>query len=165
MRDGFFLAITNAQRRVWLASPYFIPDASLIDALRAAALRGLDVRILTPRQNDVWLAALASRSCHGQLKRAGARIFEYLPRFLHTKNLIVDDDLSVVGSANVDTRSFRLNFELTCFIASAEVNATLTSIFERYCRESAEISQVDLEQKGVVIKCLESGANLLSPLL
>jgi len=165
VRDGFFLAITNAQRRVWLASPYFIPDASLIDALRAAALRGLDVRILTPRQNDVWLAALASRSCHGQLKRAGARIFEYLPRFLHTKNLIVDDDLSVVGSANVDTRSFRLNFELTCFIASAEVNATLTSIFERYCRESAEISQVDLEQKGVVIKCLESGANLLSPLL
>jgi cardiolipin synthase len=165
VRDSFFLAVTNARRRVWLTSPYFIPDASLIDALRAAALRGLDVRILTPRQNDVWLAALASRSCHGQLKRAGARIFEYLPRFLHTKNLIVDDELSIVGSANVDARSFRLNFELTCFITSVEVNATLASIFESYCLESAEISRVDLERKGVVIKCLESGANILSPLL
>jgi cardiolipin synthase len=165
VHDGFFLAITNARRRVWLTSPYFIPDASLLDALRAAALRGLDVRILTPRQNDVWLAALASRSCYDQLTRAGGRVFEYLPRFLHTKNLIVDDELSVVGSANVDARSFRLNFELTCFIVSPEVNATLASIFERYCRESAEISRADLQRKGVAIKCLESGANLLSPLL
>jgi len=165
VHDGFFLAIVNARGRVWLTSPYFVPDVSLLDALRAAAMRGVDVRILTPRQNDVRLVALASRSCHEPLLRAGVRLFEFLPCFIHTKNLIIDDELSVIGSANVDTRSFRLNFELACFLVSREVNGTLASLFEADLRESCEITEADVRARGVFQKCLESGANLLSPLL
>ena len=165
VHDGVFLAIVNARRRVWLTSPYFVPDVSLLDALRAAAMRGVDVRILTPRQNDVRLVALASRACHEPLLRSGVRLFEFLPCFMHTKNLIIDDELSIIGSANVDTRSFRLNFELACFLVSREVNGTLASLFETDLEKSSEITQADVQNRTVFQKCLESGANLLSPLL
>ena len=165
VHDGFFLAITNARSRVWLTSPYFVPDASLLEALRAAAMRGVDVRILTPLQNDVRLVALASCSCREPLLRAGVRLFEFLPCFMHTKNLIIDDELSVIGSANVDTRSFRLNFELACFLVSRRVNERLATFFESDLRESREITRAEVEARGVFRRCLESGANLLSPLL
>ncbi len=165
VHDGLFLAITSASRRVWLTSPYFVPDASLLDALRAAAMRGVDVRILTPLQNDIRLVALASGSYHEPLTRSGVRWFEFLPHFMHTKNLIIDDELSVIGSANVDTRSFRLNFELTCFLYSAEVNGTLASLFETNLQESREITRENVQARSVFQKCLQSGANLLSPLL
>jgi cardiolipin synthase len=165
VHDGFLLAIASARRRVWVTSPYFVPDASLLDALRGAAMRGVDVRILTPLLNDVRLVALASRSCHEPLIRAGVRLFEFLPRFMHTKNLIIDDELSVIGSTNVDTRSFRLNFELACFLVSRGVNDMLGTFFEADLRESREISRAEVQTRGVLEKCLESGANLLSPLL
>ncbi len=165
VQDGFFLALTSARRRVWLTSPYFIPNSSLLDALRGAALRGVDVRILTPRLNDVRLVALASRSSQEPLLRAGVRLFEFLPRFLHTKNLIIDDELSVVGSANVDTRSFKLNFELACFLVSREVNGALADLFTADLQRSREIHRGEVERRGLFQKCLESGANLLSPLL
>ncbi len=165
VHDGFLLAIASARRRVWLTSPYFIPSESLLDALRAAALRGVDVRILTPRLNDVRLVALASRSSHDVLLRAGVRLFEFRPRFIHTKNLMVDEELSVIGSANVDTRSFRLNFELACFLVSPAVNAALAAHFETDLRSSREIDPGEVARRGLLQRCLESGANLLSPLL
>lgn len=165
VHDGFFLALTSARRRIWLTSPYFIPNSSLLDALRGAALRGVDVRILTPRQSDVRLVALASRSNQEPLLRAGVRLFEFMPRFLHTKNLIIDDELSVVGSANVDTRSFRLNFELACFLHSRAVADTLASHFEQDLASSREVRLGDVERRSVFQKCVESGANLLCPLL
>lgn len=165
VHDAYFLAIAQARRRVWLTSPYFVPNTSVLDAIRSAALRGVDVRILTPRKNDVRLVALASRSYHEALLRAGVRLFEYQPRFLHTKNLIVDDELAVTGSANVDVRSFRLNFELACFLVSPEVNATLATLFEADLAKSHEIDAAEVARRGPIQRCLESGANLLSPLL
>ncbi|MGH7995569.1 MAG: cardiolipin synthase [Opitutaceae bacterium] len=165
VHDGFFMAIMSARRRIWLTTPYFVPDASVLDALRAAAMRGVDVRILAPRRNDVRLVTLASRSCYEPLLQAGVRVFEYLPRFQHTKNLLVDDELAVIGSANVDTRSFRLNFELACFLASRELNRTFGALFEEGLSRSQEVRPAELSQRSLFEKCLESAANLLSPLL
>ena len=150
---------------MWLTSPYFIPSTAIVAALRGAAQRGVDVRILTPRLNDIALVALASRSYYSNLVSEGVRVFEYLPRFLHAKSLVVDDELAFVGSANVDTRSFRLNFELGCFVLARELNTSLGALFERDLKDSIEIRGDELERKSAGLVCLESAAHLLSPLL
>src|SRR5690606_32940971 len=103
-------AIHAARERVWLVTPYFVPGEAAMMALTSAALAGLDVRLLVPRMSDSRLVTLAARSYFGPLLVAGVKIYEYGPRMLHTKALLVDDSTVLVGSANFDHRSFRLNF-------------------------------------------------------
>jgi cardiolipin synthase len=164
MADGIFLALRRARRRVWMLTPYFVPDGGTLAGLRAAALRGVDVRIILPRHNDVPLVRWASRSYYRELLEAGVRIFEYLPTVSHAKALIVDDDLSVVGSSNVDIRSFRLNFELSCFLAAPEFNRQIERVMRSDLEASEEITMSSLP-RAASTRLLESAANLLSPLL
>ncbi|MGH9360340.1 MAG: cardiolipin synthase, partial [Thermoanaerobaculia bacterium] len=112
----YFSAIASARRRCYVTSPYFIPDAGTSRALVSAALRGVDARVLVPGRSDVALVGPAARSFYPQLVPAGVRVFEYQPRMLHAKTMAVDGAFSVVGSANVDMRSFRLNFEVGALI-------------------------------------------------
>jgi cardiolipin synthase len=109
-------AIHEAQRRVWLVTPYFVPGEAARMALTSAALGGLDVRLLVPRWSDSRLVTLAGRSYFDELLKAGVQVYEYGPRMLHTKALLTDDDLCLVGSANFDHRSFRLNFEVSMLL-------------------------------------------------
>ena len=155
-------AFHDAQTRVWLVTPYFVPGEAARMALTSAALRGLDVRVLVPARSDSRLVSAAARSYFDELLAAGVRVFEY-PRMLHTKALLVDDDICVLGSSNFDNRSFRLNFELCVLFEDAGVAADLEA---QLTRDLARAREVTAERKpGFFQRLGEASARLLSPLL
>lgn len=165
IHDAYFLAITQAQERLYLSTPYFIPTPALMTALRTASGRGVDVRIVLPSLSDVLLVMWASRSFYRQLIEAGVRIYEYSGAMLHAKALVMDREVASVGTANIDNRSFRLNFELSLFLASEQMNQTLSAWLDDLFSHSEEITKEVLDQKSTPRKLLESAAHLLSPLL
>ena len=124
----FVAAIHSAQRRVWLTTPYFVPGEAALMALTSAALGGLDVRLLVPKVSDSRIVTLAARSYFDQLLAAGVRVYEYGPRMLHSKALLVDDHLVSIGSANFDYRSFRLNFEVAVVCHDARLAGELERV-------------------------------------
>ena len=160
----FTAAIACSQQRCWLATPYFIPDEPLKLTLRTAALRGVDVRILLPRRGDVRLVTLASRTYHEALLEAGCRIFEY-PEMLHSKYLVVDHSLAAIGSANMDVRSFYLNYEVTAMFYDGGVNDQLARLFSNDLQPATELARSELRKRKPVERVFESFARVLSPLL
>jgi cardiolipin synthase len=162
---NYFVGINSAQRSVWLTSPYFIPDEAILTALTGAALKGVDVRILVPERCDVLLVGPAGRSFYQQLLMVGVRIFEYLPAMLHAKTMIIDERLAMVGSANIDMRSFRLNFEVGAMIDDAKVAAVLQERFEAQVSESREITLEQVLGWPVPKRLQHGAARLFSPLL
>lgn len=163
--DGFFLLLTQAQKRIWIATPYFIPNSAILEALRTAAGRGVDVRIILPGKSDVRIVTWAARSYYRQLVDAKVRIFEFGGAMLHAKALLVDDDLLSVGSANIDSRSLSFAFEVNFFARSKDTSARLEEYFVELMRTSIEMNSTALAQKGVLTKLAESAAHLLSPVL
>ena len=157
-------SIHSAKRRVWLATPYFVPGEAARMALTSAALGGLDVRLLVPRRSDSRLVTLAARSYFDELLAAGVRVYEYGPRMLHTKALLCDDDLAIIGSANFDHRSFRLNFEVSLMFADAALCAELSALLERECMASRGV-QPERERPLFRTRLPEALARLVSPLL
>lgn len=162
----FSAAIASAFRRAWIATPYFVPDEALLLILRTAALRGVDVRILVPdpAKNDARLVALASRSYYDELLEAGARIYEYQPGMLHSKYMVVDD-IAAVGSANMDVRSFHLNYEVTAMFYDARVAERLAEEFEQDLGHADEIEPVDRLRLSLGARFLEGFARVWSPLM
>jgi cardiolipin synthase len=158
----YFSLINSARRRLWLTCPYFIPDEAILSALLAATLRGVDVRLLAPAASDVFVAALAGRSYFPPLARAGVRIYEYLPAILHAKTMVVDDELSLVGSANVDIRSFVYNFEISVLIGDPAFAAVLAERFEEDQLKSREYV---IGSTSFGARLLQGCARLFSPLL
>jgi cardiolipin synthase len=157
-------AIHSASRRVWLVTPYFVPGEAARMALTSAALGGLDVRLVVPRRSDSRLVTLAARSYFDELLAAGVRVYEYGPRLLHTKALLCDDDLAIVGSANFDHRSFRLNFELSLLLRDAGLCAELAALIDSECRLARPVTL----QRGRGLfrsRLPEALARLVSPLL
>jgi cardiolipin synthase len=130
---AFIRAVNSAQKRLWISSPYFVPDTTVLTALQLAALRGVEVRLLLPERIDHLLPMLSSYSYYESLALAGIELYRYQPGFLHQKALLVDDYLAAVGSINVDYRSFHLNFELVVMVTdpefSAQTEAMLTADF------------------------------------
>jgi cardiolipin synthase len=161
----FFAAVTRAQRRVLLTTPYFVPDEATLTALQTAALRGVGVHILLPRRTDALVARAAARSYYDELLKAGVRIHEYLPGFLHAKVLVVDGRFASVGSANFDQRSFRLNFELNAHLFDPAVIARLEEAFARDVSLSSEVTLSDREKLPLPSRLGEALARLLSPVL
>jgi cardiolipin synthase len=164
-QDAFFLTVSSAQERVWITTPYLIPTASIQTVLRAAVHRGVDVRVLIPRTSDQWFTAMAGRSYYPSLLSSGVKLFEFEPAMMHAKVWVVDREISVVGSANLDTRSFKLNFETSCFVKSAEVNALLAGLFQAQLLESREVTAESLRRRGYWTDLAEAAMNLFSPLL
>lgn len=157
-------AIQAAKHRVWLTTPYFVPGEAAMMALTSAALAGLDVRLVVPRDSDSKLVTLAARSYFGPLLVAGVKIYEYGPRMLHSKSLLVDDELVVIGSANFDHRSFRLNFEVSVLFDDPGIAAALAALIE------GELAHAPRVQRGrhrplLRARLPEALARLLSPLL
>ena len=160
-------AISSATRRAWIATPYFIPDEPLMLALRTAALADVDVRILVPKpeHNDQRLVAWAGRSYFDEVLVAGGRIYEYAPGMLHAKYLIVDDTVCAIGSANMDVRSFHLNYEVTAMFYAASVTRALADIFEQDLERAEEVTLASREHPSLWSRLVEGGARVLSPLM
>ncbi|WP_037083432.1 cardiolipin synthase [Pseudoxanthomonas sp. J35] len=156
-------AIHEAKRRVWLVTPYFVPGEAARMALTSAALGGLDTRLLVPRWSDSRLVTLAARSYFDELLKAGVQVYEYGPRMLHTKALLADD-VCIVGSANFDHRSFRLNFEASLMLQDAGACAGLEQLLQG---EFLRARRVRLDRPSGLWRhrLPEACARLMSPLL
>lgn len=165
IHDAYFLAITQAKSKIVIATPYFIPTAGLLTALRTAAGRGVEVQIVVPSLSDVKIVKWASRSFYPLLVDVGVRIFEYTANMLHAKAMVIDGTILSVGTANIDNRSLRLNFEVSCFISNEKMARDLSSWIDALLQDSTEMTPEFLEEKGLPRKLLESAAHLLSPLL
>lgn len=165
IHDAYFTAITRARRRVYIATPYFIPTPSILTALRTARGRGVDVRVILPARSDVQFVKWASRSFYATLVEANVRIFEYGSTMMHAKALLIDDHIISVGTANVDNRSFRLNFEVSCFVQDHALAAELHDWMNEHMQLAREVTPSYLHDKGIARRLVESAAHLMSPLL
>lgn len=165
LQDLLFHAISSAREKVRITSPYFVPDPPLLFVLRAAALRGIRVEVLVPSRTDNHLTLWAGRSYYRELLRAGVRVYENPEAMLHSKVVTIDDGWSLVGSANMDVRSFLLNFEVTASIFDASICHTLRQSFEAHCRDSVSMRLRDHERRPFVPAIVEGFARLCSPLL
>jgi cardiolipin synthase len=165
-REVTFTALARASRRILVSSPYLVPDAGLRDALRNAALRGIEVVLLTQgRPPENWLTYVCSRFYWESWLAAGIRIFEYERGILHAKAVIVDDDWAMVGSANVDNRSLQLNFEVQALLDEPETVGLLCAHFAAELTCSREVAAADFARRGVAARAAESVVRLLAPLL
>ncbi|MBX3249823.1 MAG: cardiolipin synthase [Myxococcales bacterium] len=158
-------AIAAARERVCLTTPYFVPDEALLQALQIASFRGADVRVLVPKTGDIPLVAAAARSYYPELLQTGVRIFEYGPPVLHAKTLVVDEVLAVVGTANADPRSFRLNFEVVLAAWDARPCRALRSAFEADLARAEEVTLETVAGYGLGRRIVSAGARLFSPVL
>lgn len=160
----FFAAISAAQQRAWLASPYFVPDQEVCAALKHAALRGVDVRILLPERIDHYLPWLAAFAFFDGLREAGVRIFRYQDGFMHQKCFVVDNCITGIGTANLDNRSFRLNFETTALFFDHQSAEELAAMLERDFSNSTELTRALVEQNWR-IRLFAPVARLFAPVL
>ncbi len=156
--------IHAARTRVWLVTPYFVPGEAAMMALTSAALGGLDVRVLIPKRSDSLLVTLAARSYFDELLAAGIKVHEYGPRMLHTKALLVDDTMALIGTANFDSRSFRLNFEVSMLFSDAAVADGLASLIDGYLADAPQV-RGDRGRPLLTARLPEAIARLGAPLL
>nr|WP_321257039.1 cardiolipin synthase [uncultured Pseudodesulfovibrio sp.] len=161
----FIRAIEAAQHRFWTASPYFVPDSAVMKALQLAALRGVDVRIMLPEKADHKLVYLAGFACLKELDLPGIRVFRYTKGFLHQKVFLVDDILAGVGTANLDNRSFRLNFEITMLVEDKSFSNKIETMFLSDFTRCIETGPNEIDSKNIIQKTLIKFARLLSPVL
>jgi cardiolipin synthase len=159
----YFEVIRSARKRLWLASPYFVPDPALRAALAHAALRGVDVRLILPENPDHILPWLSSFTFYPAMREAGVKIYRYQPGFMHQKVLLADDDLSIVGSINLDYRSFILNFELSAAIASRAFANRVEEMFEADFAHAPLDDMRAYENRGILFRLKCRSALLLSP--
>ncbi len=160
----YFSAIAGACHRVWITTPYFVPDESLLTALVTAKARGVDVRLIVPQRGDSWLVTAAASTFVDDLTQQGVPVYEFQQRMIHAKTMVVDDELAVVGTANLDNRSFRLNFEVIAAVYDTDMTQQLAALFELDLQQS---KPVDPERgKGRHLQqVLASAARLLAPVL
>jgi cardiolipin synthase len=161
----FMHAIESARHRLWIASPYFVPDTALIYALQLAALRGVDVRIMLPEKPDHILVWLAAFSYVAEAEPSGVKFYRYQPGFMHHKVLVVDDDLSAIGTANFDNRSIRLNFEITLVFADKAFTAEVAKMLENDFKECKPAKATELSDRSFAFRFAVHVARLAAPVL
>ena len=161
----FTMALHSARERIWLSAPYFIPDEAVMKALELAALRGVDVRIITTGTPDSWPVYLAAFHYIDQLRDLGIRFYAYRPGFLHGKAMLIDDEAASVGTANFDNRSFRLNFEVTALVADREFAKTMQAMFERDFAHAEIIDPSEVERKPLLWRFGVKLSRLAAPVL
>lgn len=164
MREMLFLAIGQTRQRLWITTPYFIPDDALLLSLRAAVYRGVDVRLFLPGRSDSTIVRRASKAYYADLLNGGIRVFEHAG-MLHAKGILFDDDNVLIGSANLDIRSFRLNFEISSLVESKTLNAELERWFEAISRDSTPMHLESFQKRSYLDQLADSLAHLFSPLL
>jgi cardiolipin synthase len=163
--SGTVAAVAKARRRVWITTPYFIPDAALLTLLRSSAQSGMDVRLVVPDVADNNFVMHCTLSYVMDLIGYGVKVYRFSPGFVHAKVVIVDDMLATVGTANMDQRSFYSNFEATAFLYDADVIARLARDFEQDMARSHLVTEQEVRERPLGQKLWEEFARLMSPLL
>jgi cardiolipin synthase len=156
-------AMHVAKKRIWIASPYFVPDEGVQQALRLAAIRGVDVVILIPEKPDNLLIYLSLYSFVTGVMKAGVKVLRYQKGFLHQKTFLVDDYLAAVGTANMDNRSFRLNFEITALVDDKAFASQVETLLLEDFSHSSELLIEEVESKPLWFTILSRAAYLSSP--
>lgn len=157
--------INLARRQILITSPYFVPDEPTLVALTMAAERGAEVTLVLPRRSDHWLVSTAGRAYFEPLLQAGVKIYLHDKGMLHAKTMTVDDSLALLGSSNLDVRSFYLNFELNVLMYGPQITAQLRFAQTRYLQESEPVNLARWKKRATSLKYLEAASALLSPLL
>ncbi|KGP73244.1 cardiolipin synthase [Pontibacillus yanchengensis] len=165
IKNAYIKLILSAKESVYIQTPYFIPDDSLMDAIKIASLSGVDVKIMIPNKPDHMFVYWATYAHIGQLIDAGVRSFTYENGFLHAKTLVVDGKVASVGTANIDVRSFKLNFEVNAIVYDPILSNELQQIFIEDLAHSYEITEEVYRNRTNLIKIKESVSRLLSPIL
>ncbi len=159
----FIAAIGRAQQRLWIASPYFVPDEQFLTALQLAALRGVDVRVLVPARSDNALVQLSGWSYLESLAPVGIRVWRYSKGFMHHKVVVVDEEFCTVGTANFDNRSFRLNFEITLAVADRAFAEQVAAMLERDFADAEPATLEQLRARGFWYRLAVRSARLMAP--
>ena len=163
IKNVYLKMISTAKTRLWIQSPYFIPDDSIFEAIRIAALSGVDVRIMIPNKPDHIFVYWATLSHVGQLLEDNIKIYQYENGFLHSKQVIKDDDICTVGTANFDIRSFSLNFEANLVFYDQNTNKLLSEQFLKDIEKSSVLTLEKYNKRSRIVKIKESISRLLSP--
>ena len=162
---AYFLAICQAKKSIYIETPYFIPDESILRALKSAALSGVDIRIIFPKIADHKIVNIASYSYFDDILKSGGRVYLYEKGFIHSKVIIIDNSIASTGSANMDLRSFMLNFEINAFIYDRKVIDLMKEDFFEDMKNSKEINKDEFKNRSIIQKSKESVARLFSPIL
>lgn len=162
---GIVSAITNATKYVYIQSPYFVPPESILTALETTALSGVDVRLMLPRKSDTPVVAAATRSYFLRLMQSGVHVLFYNNDFLHSKTIVVDDSLAIIGSANMDMRSYEQNFEVASFIYDVDTATSLKEAFRRDMQKCEPLILSHWQIRSFWNRMCESAARLFSPLI
>jgi cardiolipin synthase len=166
IRQLYAFMIVSAQRHVYIQSPFFIPDATLAEALRTAALSGITIKVMvSARPSGNRLPDWAGNTYIEEIVSAGVRVFLYEKGYLHAKTISIDSEICSIGSANIDIRSFSINYELNAVFYSERIAKELESDFERDLEYCSEFDPAAYQKRGIVIRFRDSLARLLSPLL
>lgn len=165
IQQAYFASMAQAKKRIYLQTPYFIPNQGILDALKTAALSGVDVKIMFPGIPDHKIVYAASYSYFEEILEAGGRIFLYDKGFLHAKTLVVDDQIASVGSANMDIRSFLINFEINSFFYDEAIISEMVEIFYEDMEYCKELTLEEYQNRPWTTKFKESTARLFSPIL
>jgi len=160
------IALTHAaEKRIVITSPYFVPSDALMQAMITAVLRGVEVHLINCQQIDQWLVGWAQRSYYEQLLEGGVRVHNYRPAFLHAKVLTFDDSVALIGSSNMDIRSFQLNEEISLLIHDPEVIAQLRTTQDRWFANSTEITLAQWRTRPEAARITQNIARLADSLL
>ncbi len=157
-------AIHSANERIWIASPYFVPDEGVMSALHLASLRGVDVKIIIPDKADNALVQNSPYAFIGDLLESGIEIYRYEDGFMHQKVFLIDDSLAGVGTANFDNRSFRLNFEVTALILDPEFHDEMEEMFENDMKSSRRMTLMEMDERSVYRRALSRLSYLTAPI-
>ena len=165
IRDNYLKMITKAKERIYIQTPYFIPDEPVMTSLKIAAASGIDVRVMIPCKPDHPFVYWATYSYAGDLIKAGGRGYCYDEGFLHAKGMIVDGIVCSYGTANMDVRSFSLNFEINAIIYDTDTACQFERIFLNDMTKSTEITRLDYDRRNIIIRIKEQISRLLMPIL
>ena len=164
-KDAYIQMMSEAKRRIYIQTPYFIPDSSVYDTIRVAALSGVDVRIMIPSKRDHPLVYWAGMSYLGELLDCGVRVYEYFDGFLHAKCVLIDDAVVSIGTTNMDIRSFVLNFEVNAMVYDEKLNERIAREFKEDMVRSVRWTKEKYGRRSVRFRLMESFSRLFSPLL
>lgn len=157
--------ISQAQRTLMISTPYFVPDYSLVSILCATAYRGVEVTLIFPKNNDSFVVAATSRSYYWELLEAGVKIYEYKPGLLHAKTLTLDDEISLIGSTNLDLRSFDLNYENNVIMSDKALTADIMARQYQYIADSVEVTREQVEQWSLPYRIWNNIVSTMGPVL